>query len=251
LARRPRLYSELLRMLGRGSFEKRTFLRAIRSGDVVIDVGANEGYFTLLFSDIVGATGEVHAFEPVTPTFDRLVQRVDDAAWFDNITVTKAACGHSEGAATMLVPDGDWGQAALVRHGAASWASPLRIEQYDTRIIRLDSYLASKGPGRVDFVKIDVEGAELHVVRGLLDTLATKKPIVAIELCADWTRDFGYEPADLITLLQEAGYDWLVSLNERPRSVRPAEIAALAATSSLNLLCAVKAVHTERLSGID
>jgi predicted methyltransferase len=72
LARRPRLYSELLRTLGRGSLEKRTFLRAIRSGDVVIDVGANEGYFTLLFSDIVGATGEVHAFEPAEPTFNVL-----------------------------------------------------------------------------------------------------------------------------------------------------------------------------------
>src|SRR6185295_8243062 len=105
--------------------------------------------------------------------------------------------------------------------------------------------------GRVDFIKLDVEGAELHVVRGLLETLATHQPIVAIEVYRDWTRDFGYEPADLIRLLQEAGYDWLVSLNERPRSVRPAEIAALAATSSLNLLCAVKAVHTERLRGID
>jgi FkbM family methyltransferase len=250
LARRPRLYSELLHSLGRGSLEKRTFLRVIRSGDVVVDVGANDGYFTLLFSDIVGTMGAVHAFEPVTPTFDRLVERVGDAAWFDNITVTRAACGDTEGAATMLVPDGDWGQAALVRHDAASWASAARIERYDTQLIRLDSYLASKGPRRVDFVKIDVEGAELHVVRGLLDTLAAYQPIVAVEVYADWTRDFGYEPADLINLFYAAGYDWLIGLHESPRSLRPADVVALASTASLNLLCAVKGAHTQRLKGI-
>ena len=79
LARHPLVYERLLRAAGRGSLEKRTFLRLLRLGDVVVDVGANAGYFTLLFSDIVGASGEVHAFEPIAPTFDRLSSMMDEA----------------------------------------------------------------------------------------------------------------------------------------------------------------------------
>ena len=75
LARHPRLYSRVIASARPGSVEKKVFLQVIREGDVVVDVGANDGYFTLLFSDIVGANGAVHAFEPVTPTFDRLVKR--------------------------------------------------------------------------------------------------------------------------------------------------------------------------------
>ena len=193
----------------------------------------------------------VYAFEPVTPTFERLMQRLDDAAWFDNVIATRAACGAAEGAATMLVPGGDWGQAALARHDTASWASAAAIERYDTRVIRLDRYLAAAGPGHVDFVKIDVEGAELHVVRGLLDTLAVHQPMVSIEVYGEWTRGFGYEPADLIQLLQSAGYDCLIGLNGSVKSLRPAEAVALASSVSVNLLCAMRGVHSQRLKGMD
>jgi FkbM family methyltransferase len=94
----------------------------LRLGDLAVDVGANAGYFTLLFSDIVGASGEVHAFEPIAPTFDRLTRMIRSDQQFDNVTLNCAACGDVDGIATMMVPGGDWGQAALVRHDAGSWA---------------------------------------------------------------------------------------------------------------------------------
>ena len=59
----------VLRWTGSGCLEKRVYLALVREGDVVFDIGANLGHFTLLFSDLVGRRGEVHAFEPVPPTF--------------------------------------------------------------------------------------------------------------------------------------------------------------------------------------
>ena len=76
LARRQDWYLRMLRWTGRGSLEKRLYLSLIREGDVVFDLGANLGYFTLLFSDLVGRGGEVHAFEPVPPTFARLRETI-------------------------------------------------------------------------------------------------------------------------------------------------------------------------------
>jgi hypothetical protein len=71
-ARAPQVYLATLKILQRGSPEKRLYISIISKGDVVIDAGANVGYFTMLFSDLVGPYGRVHAFEPVPATFSIL-----------------------------------------------------------------------------------------------------------------------------------------------------------------------------------
>ena len=72
LATNPALYRRLLMWRGRTSAEKLAFLALVDRGDLVIDIGANRGHFTLLFSDIVGARGRVLAFEPVPQTYHEL-----------------------------------------------------------------------------------------------------------------------------------------------------------------------------------
>jgi FkbM family methyltransferase len=251
LARHPLIYERLLRAARRGSLEKRAFLRLLHPGDVVVDVGANAGYFTLLFSDIVGTAGEVHAFEPIAPTFERLSQTIRDAQRFDNVTLTCAACGEADGVATMLVPGGDWGQAALTRHATGSWASEATLTRFETAIVPLDSYLAAKAPGRVDFMKLDAEGAELGVLQGSARTLAAHRPLLSIELYGEWTRDFGYAPADLVQFLEAIGYDTLIALDEGATRVSCDEAAALARSRSVNLVVGRREAHATRLAALD
>jgi FkbM family methyltransferase len=250
LARHPLIYERLLRVAGRGSLEKRAFLRLLRPGDVVVDVGANAGYFTLLFSDIVGASGEVHAFEPIAPTFERLSRTIADARRFDNVMLNCAACGESSGVATMLVPGADWGQAALAPHATGSWASEAELTAYETTVVSLDAYLEAKSAPRVDFMKLDAEGAELGVLKGAARTLASQRPLLSIELYGEWTRDFGYEPADLVSFLEGLGYDLLIALEEGAMRVTGAEAGEIARSRSLNLVAGRRDAHAARLSAL-
>jgi FkbM family methyltransferase len=250
LARHPLIYERLLRAARRGSVEKRAFLRLLRPGDVVVDVGANAGYFTLLFSDVVGASGEVHAFEPIAPTFERLSHTIRDARRFDNVTLNCAACGEAAGVATMLVPGGDWAQAALAAHATGSWSSEASVTRYETVIVPLDSYLEAKAPARVDFMKLDAEGAELAVLKGAARTLTARAPLLSIELYAEWTRDFGYEPGDLVRFVEAVGYDMLIALDEGALRVTGAEAADLARRRSVNLVVGRRDAHGRRLEGL-
>jgi FkbM family methyltransferase len=248
LARTPGLYSRLLRIVKRGSDEKRLFLRLIRPGDVVLDVGANEGYFTLLFSDLVGTAGAVHAFEPVEPTFARLRARLLHDGWFRNAHLVQAACGDVGGVATLLVPGTDRGQAALVRHHAGSWASAREVSRYEAPLLTLDGYLAVLNCPRVDFVKLDVEGAELRALRGMQSTLAAHRPLLSLEAYAEWMRGFGETPRALTRFLRAAGYDLLFVLRDRMRRVTEDEVSALAEVGPINLLCGSSGAHLDRLA---
>ena len=119
LARRPALYDALLRLRPGHDLDKRVFLRLVREGDVVFDVGANLGLYTLLFSHRTGRTGQVHAFEPAPPTFQALLCNLDREGRFRNVVANGVAVGAAAGTASLYLPGDDHGQASLTgRPGA-------------------------------------------------------------------------------------------------------------------------------------
>jgi len=172
-AKAPKPYLATLKALRRGSHEKRMYLSIIRKGDVVIDVGANVGYFTKLFSDLVGPGGEVHAFEPLPSTFDLLSRNVRKFPAHGNVSLNCLALGDLNQKTILYVPDKDHVQAALTRHRDGSWISN-QIRAVNVEMMRLDRY-AERLP-KIDFVKCDAEGAELLVLRGGESTLRRCRP---------------------------------------------------------------------------
>ena len=77
----PKIYNFLFRKQKFINYEKLLYLQHIKKGDVVFDVGANIGYYTVLFSKITRENGEIHAFEPVPPTFQKLLNSVKWLQW--------------------------------------------------------------------------------------------------------------------------------------------------------------------------
>lgn len=248
LAQAPALYARVLRRRRQLNLEKLAFLAVVRRGDVVFDVGANHGYYTLLFSHLVGRGGQVHAFEPVPPTFAALSAHVERGRRFDNVTLNECALAAAAGELPLFVPDGDHGQASMARHAAGSWASAAQVHRHACRSETLDGYLAERGGAPPSFVKCDVEGAELRVLEGASETLRRRRPpLLHLEVNPDWTRSLGYEPSDLVRFLAPYGYSRFLLVDGRIRPLADPVRELAAFRGSANLVCGVSEAHGGRL----
>jgi len=219
--------------------EKHVFLSLIGSEDVVCDIGANQGHFTQLFSDLVGSKGQVHAFEP-GPAIEKLRIIMTDGT-FNNTTITNAGLSDTAGKATLLVPGDANGQASLRSQQAGCWADGADVVKHPCRLLTLDDYAA--GFSRLDFIKCDIEGAELPCMRGAKSTLMKFQPLLFLEVCEEWTRSFGYNALDLIAFLREAGYDHFIVAAEKLTTLEAADFS-----TSLNLLCGIREKHSKQFS---
>jgi FkbM family methyltransferase len=248
LAQAPGLYSWALRRRTAVNLEKLTFLALVRRGDVVLDIGANLGYYTLLFSHLVGRRGRVHAFEPVPTTFSLLAAAVARERRFANVALNACALSAANGELRLYVPGKDHGQAAIVRHRAGAWRDAPEVETHLCRAATLDGYLQARGEAPPAFVKCDTEGAELLVLEGAVETLRRRPPLLHLEINADWMRDLGYGPPDLVRFLAPFGYSRFLLVDDlaaRRLAEPAAELADFA--GSANLICAVPELHAARL----
>jgi FkbM family methyltransferase len=135
---------------------ERALLRKILfHGAVVADIGANIGIYSNFLSRCVGPTGMVHSFEPSPDNFKRLSATTHDLA---NVRTTQAVVGERSGECTLYISDKlNVDHRAYKADGDSRRAVP-------TQMIALDDYF--KSGQRVDFIKMDIQGYELHALRG-------------------------------------------------------------------------------------
>ena len=141
---------------------ERRLLKAILSaGDVVVDAGANIGVYSQFLSRCVGASGVVHSFEPSPENFKRLESATRKLG---NVRLRQAAVGESSGTSKLYLSDKlNVDHRAYASEGDSRRAVPIDI-------IALDDYF---NPGqRIDLIKMDIQGYELHALRGANRVLA-------------------------------------------------------------------------------
>ena len=176
---------------------------------VAFDVGMNFGYYTCL---LASRCKEVHGFEPVGWLAKRARANVE-LNGFKNVTINDLALSDHAGRAQLNLPaetDSNWGTSSLVHKSS----SP--TDTVEVTLSTLDDYVASHGISRLDFMKVDVEGAEHLVFRGAEKTLERMRPTLIFE----HNPESGSEAS---RLLQKLGYG-LFDLNERPMSVHEAPL---------------------------
>jgi FkbM family methyltransferase len=203
LCKYPKFYCLLRYILRSKDWEKKTFLETIKQNWAVIEIGANQGYFTSLFQKLVGNCGEVHAFEPIPTTFELLKESV--SSYPKNCCLYNLGTGAENlDSVEFHLPVNDHGQATMSPHASDAWQNQ-EIQKVICKVVRLDDFEPIKNLAKVDFIKIDAEGAELPSLRGAQKLLAKHKPILFFEGCKEWMRSFKYTPRDFD--------DFLVSLN--------------------------------------
>jgi len=173
----------------------------IGHGDTVFDIGANFGWYTTLFSKLTGDEGKVYAFEPVPWIFDELKKNISLNTLPGNIILSNTALGDEEKEVEMNV-------FSNLPHGHASISDLGREDarKFKAHMTTLDEFAEAKGIETADLVKLDVEGAELMVLKGGLGFLSRTGPMIVFEANPETSQAFGYHPDDIIALLRDAGY---------------------------------------------
>ena len=172
-------------------------------GKVAIDVGANVGAYTLRLSDAVGASGSVIAMEPDPQTNAWLRRNVDQNGCI-NVSVVQAAAGSAPAVAAFAND--------LVNRGNHRIVGEHDPHDRTVEVVTVDSLTEGLPADSVGFIKIDVQGFELEVVKGMLDTLRQNPGcIVQLELNA---HDDG-RTSELVALLQAIGWGGFEVLPKR------------------------------------
>jgi FkbM family methyltransferase len=185
--------------------------RLVNAGDCCIDVGANFGYYTISLANWVGTSGLVVAFEPFPGNFAILEKNVH-LNQLQNVTLEPSALSDCNGSLQLIYGVEEQFSATPSVGGYAVEGDRVSIK-VPTR--RLDDYVA--GLGRApDFIKIDVEGAELAVLEGARRTLAAVRPILLVEIHG-WGTD---QSEKVLQMLSELHYDtYVVGRKGRERVV--------------------------------
>lgn len=176
---------------------------------VAFDVGANFGYYALLLRHRFPGL-EVHAFEPVPGTFRRLEENL---ALNGATSIHTHPFGLSDQRGEFpfyFYPEGSGNASAVDLTGGPT------VQKVMCRVERMDDFAASRALNP-DFIKCDVEGAELLAFRGGLSTLGRNRPVVFTEMLRKWSARFGYHPNEILSLFQNLGYSCFTAKDDRLR----------------------------------
>ena len=201
----------------RGNKEPRSiaFAEALLEPDmVVLDVGANIGYYSLIFATLVGKNGEVHAFEP-TPVLSERIRLNLALNGLTQVRVNQVAVSDAVGTASLHISVEDPEANSLFKMEDRSGEIAVATNT-------LDAYLATNGLRKVNLIKIDCEGSELSVLRGTRTLLAANDgPMLLLECNAASLAACGASVMDLLDYLRRASYDCfaLEQLREPPDPV--------------------------------
>jgi FkbM family methyltransferase len=182
------------------------YRKALRPGDVAIDVGAHVGRHALPMAKAVGQTGRVFAFEPLPSAYTTLKAAVEHAKAssepFAPISVYELALGEQEGESEFVyVPDFPEysGFKERLYHADSLQRQTIRV-----RVKPLDRFLADIG--NAHFIKVDVEGGELTVLKGAAETISRFSPIISFELGNASLVNYPYTAGDYFDFISDYGY---------------------------------------------
>jgi FkbM family methyltransferase len=212
-----------------GAFEPgtvRAYRRLVKSGDTVLDIGANVGAHTLPLADLAGATGRVIAFEPTAYAYGKLRA---------NIALNPALASRILALQHMLMADDG---AAVPRSLFSSWPLSGHGERHakhkgqgmsteGATATTLDRVVREIGLEKIDFIKIDVDGHELPVLRGAARSIDRFRPIILLELSPYVHEEEGYNFDDLIVFLAGRGYRFQDANSGRDLPADPARLRAI------------------------
>jgi len=179
--------------------------KLLRPGMVVFDLGANLGQYTLLAAKCVGKQGQVHSFEPSHRMFRELEFNIKLNGFSDICILNSLAVCDTCG--TAKLSRYEEGAEVYASLGSQERQEATVIGYEEVKTVRLDDYIEEQRVDRVDFIKMDIEGAELLALRGAEKLLRRNdSPAILLEMADVNTDGFGYKAVETWDYLESLGY---------------------------------------------
>jgi FkbM family methyltransferase len=178
------------------------------SSQIIVDVGANIGYYSIELGKEMKTGGKVVAVEPVLSSFHELEFNVGLNGLLETVVLCNLGLSNLKGPSEIFVPEVSGSSAASTRNLHNDEGH--RVE--NIQLTTLDELLGELGIKGCDLIKIDVEGAELLVLQGGTKIIEEYKPVIFAEVLRKWSAHFSYTPNTLLDFLGAKGYKcWGVS----------------------------------------
>jgi len=169
----------------------------VRKGNIVLDIGANIGIFTLLFAELVGSKGKVYAFEPDPTTFNILKKNVEINGYKNVILINKAV-SNKKGKVKLFLCENNNGNHKV-------YDSKENRKFIEVDCIKLDGYFKDY-KGKINFIKMDIEGSEPSVINGSLKILSKNNLKMLTEFGSLLIEHSGYSYKQYLNDLFNVGF---------------------------------------------
>jgi FkbM family methyltransferase len=189
---------EILNFQSFDPVERDLIMNLANQSECVFDIGANIGWYSLNFN-LLSNIKKIFAFEPIPHTYSYLKQHIE-LNGSNKVIANNFALSNENGEISFYWNENETGSSSMKNIQDRDNAKIINCKTQT-----LDSY-AKEQSVQVDMIKCDVEGSELLVFQGGLETIARDKPFIFTEMLRKWSAKFGYHPNDIINLLVPLGY---------------------------------------------
>jgi FkbM family methyltransferase len=212
-------------------FETELVFKEVKKGNVVVDIGANIGYYTLIFAKLVGKRGRVFAFEPDPENFRLLKLNVEENGHRNVVCINKAV-SDKPGKMRLYLSEDNAADHQL-------YSKDKNRRSVEVEVTSLDEHF--KGGQRIDFIKMDIQGSEGRAVEGMRNTLG-KETRIMTEFWPKGLKECGTDPKDYLDTLESLGFR-IMHIDSEKETILPADKKLLLKTylpkkgNFTNLLC--------------
>lgn len=199
-------------------FETEIIKREIKPGDVVVDIGANIGYYTLIFARLVGPEGKVYAFEPDPANFELLRANVA-ANGYENVVLEQKAVSDRLGETKLHLSPGNMGDHRL--YDSKDGRRAILVE-----VVKLDDYFKCSKP-EIDFIKMDIQGSEPGAFSGMFSIVQNNANLkLATEFWPAGLQTFGVNAEAYLEMLVNSGF-YLHEIDEPGKKLERLDASAI------------------------
>ncbi|MFX1237854.1 MAG: FkbM family methyltransferase [Promethearchaeota archaeon] len=199
------------------------FLKILQERMTVVEVGANIGYYTILAASRVGVHGKVHAFEANPEVFDILYRNIEVNGFRDRVTLVNKAVIDKSGILQFHCPQYHQAGGSIVPF-SEKLLKEIREERETIKVetISLDEYFEHHD-GKIDIVKIDAEGSEPFIFKGMKKVLTSNRDIkIVCEFTPPCYIEQGLDPGEFLNEIIKQGFKIkLINLQSKLENISP------------------------------